>query len=82
VPLWNELDHLAWHRPQSCFVAGPAARSLLLRYSGDPERKPPVGVAGSASRRPDLRERSTEGAPAAPSAVVTIDGRGAERSTA
>jgi hypothetical protein len=28
-------------------VAGAAARSpLLLRYSGDPERKRPVGVAG------------------------------------
>ncbi len=30
-----------------CIVAGPAARSLvLLRYSEDPEQKPPVGVAG------------------------------------
>jgi hypothetical protein len=34
-------------RGRFSFVAGPATRSLLLlRYSGDPEQKPPAAVAG------------------------------------
>ncbi len=39
--------HIDPVRGDCSLVAGPAARSLvLLRYSEDPEQKPPVGVAG------------------------------------
>jgi hypothetical protein len=50
LPEWNDLDRLARHEGQCCFVAARAARPALpLRLALDPEQK--CGQAGTTLPR-------------------------------